>query len=41
MHLRTWKFKFKNAKLAKDLFQKWANDYRYAYKSNWLLNFFK
>lgn len=39
MHLRTWKFKLKNGKLAKELFQKWANDYRYAYnKSNWLKN---
>ena len=39
MHLRTWKFKLKNAKLAKDLFKKWSNDYRYAYnKSNWLKN---
>lgn len=39
MPIRTWKFKIKNAKLAKDVFQKWANDHRYAYnKSNWLKN---
>lgn len=39
MVLRTYRIKIKNAKLAKDLFQKWFFDYKFSYnKANWLMN---
>lgn len=31
MVIRTWKIKLKNGNLAKDIFKKWFNDYKYAY----------
>ena len=37
MVLRTWKIKLKNAKILKPIFQKWFNDYKYAYnKTHWI-----
>ena len=39
MPTRTWKIKLKNGTLAKETFDKWFYDYKYAYnKTNWLKN---
>ena len=38
MVLRTWKFKIKNGHLAKNIFLKWFNDYKYAYNKTLFLS---
>lgn len=38
MVIRTWKFKIKNGNLAKDIFFKWFNDYKYAYNKAMFLS---
>lgn len=38
MVIRTWKIKLKNGHLAKDVFKKWFNDYKYAYNKTKFLS---